>query len=217
MTDSDPTPARYEDHARARREAGDFGDAAAYYSAAAHGSIMEFRPAPSFVEDDDRPFPDPGRLAWGVRAVLLAALCYRLAETPARAANRSELGILVVEDTRDNEPIFERVQHQGWCHEAIGDLRLFGGLDDHDAAYAAAERRYEGTDNPIQWQAEDEFEFLVQPLLRLADSVGHEIPEDTREKIRRRSLIDRIEYKREHYGDVVAAVLEAGNWDAELL
>lgn len=212
-----PSPDRYEEHARLLRERGDMTDAAAYYTAAAHGSMVGFQPSPEFVGDDEVAYPDPGRLAWGVRALLLAALCYRFAETPERAANRSRQGILVVGDARDHEPAFDRDPRQGWCHEAIGDLRLFGGIDDHDAAYTEAERLYEGTDNPISWQAEDEFEFLIQPLLRLADSVDFNISEETEMAIHGRSLIDRVEYKRAHYSDVVAAVLEAGNWDAELL
>lgn len=210
----------YVDHARDLLLAGQLTDAASYYTAAAYGNLMRFQRSPTFVEEhgsDGTTYPVPGQVGKGVRELLLAALCYRIADAPGRAANRSRQGILVVEDLREHDPIFERTTHQGWCYEAIGDLRLFGDLDDHDEAYCEAERRYEGTDNPIQWLAETEFEVLIQPVIRLAESVGRDIPDKTVEDVRRRSLTDRIEYKRTHYPDIVAAVVEAGNWDAVTL
>lgn len=215
MTDASLPTTRYREYARQQRRDGNLHEAADYYTAEAYGYFMRFRPPPDFVDERAREgkdtHPDPGQLGFGLRALLLAALCYRMSESPDRAVNRSKQGILLVEDLRDNEPIFERTPHQAWCYEAVGDLRLFGDLEGYDDAYAEAECGYEGTDNPIQWQSEYEFEFLIQPLIRLAESVGHDLSDETAEAIRRRSLTERIAYKQREYPDIVAAVLEAGN------
>lgn len=87
------------------------------------------------------------------------------------------------------------------------------GLDGYKKSYERAAELYRGTSNPIGWQSESEFEFFMQPLVKFAHSVNYGLDDETEEAIRRRSLMDRIIYKRDHYPEIIEQVLQAGGWD----
>lgn len=82
MTDPSLPTTRYREYARQQRRDGNPREAADYYTAEAYGYFMRFRPPPDFVEERARQgkdtYPDPGQPGFGLRALLLAALCYRL-------------------------------------------------------------------------------------------------------------------------------------------
>lgn len=110
------------------------------------------------------------------------------------------------------------------AHGLIGDFRLYGDLGGHEEEYATARREYETvrTEYPVEtpelaWQAETEFAPTMSILIELARSVDYDLDEETTEQIRDISLIDRIEYKREHYAAIIDEVLADGNWESDVI
>lgn len=57
----------------------------------------------------------------------------------------------------------------------------------------------------------------VQIQLELTDSVGMGVDAERQNEIMYTSLEERIRYKRRNYSEIIDAVVEAGNWDSELL
>lgn len=54
-------------------------------------------------------------------------------------------------------------------------------------------------------------------LIELARSTDYGLDEETATRIRDVSLIDRIEYKRDHYEAIIDEVLADGNWESDVL
>lgn len=200
----------FHEHAETRRTKSDLMGAGDYYTASMYEELGKFRMLPSDAPPDFDILVDPGRIGMGIRELLLSALCYRLGGSAQRAQLRCREGLLVINDVSEYEDSFERPARQGWCYEARGDLKLFGGLDGFETEYESAQRRYEKVENDIGWLAEDEFEFLVQPLLELAHSAGNDIPE---REVRRTSLMDRISFKQSEYQAILDRIIEEGNWE----
>lgn len=201
----------FHDYAVARREASDLIEAGDYYTASMYEELSKFQMLPSDIPGDADTLVDPGRIGMGTRELLLSALCYRLAGSTERARLRCRKGLLIVDDVAAYEEMFGDPARQGWCHEARGDLKLFGDLDDPEEEYESARNYYEGVENDIGWLGEDEFEFLIQPLLAFAESIGYEVPE---REIRRTSLTDRISFKNLEYPEIIHRVIDEGGWEA---
>lgn len=209
-------PRKYVEYAKVCRERGQYEAAANYYTAAAHGRFLNFRRSPDIVEGGARPESDIGSFGLGIRELLSAILCYRLGDNPKRARNRCQIGKLLIDDARKFETDFNDVARQGWCHEAMGDLAVFGNLNLEEGAYQTAKELYKDVDDPLGWLAEDEFEFLIQPLFSLADSVGYDLTKSTQTQIRRRSLVERVRFKEDHYSEIIARVINIGSWKSEM-
>jgi hypothetical protein len=112
----------------------------------------------------------------------------------------------------------------GLAHELIGDFRLYGDLGDHEEQYGIARQEYETVraeypaETPeIVWQAEPEFAPTMSILIELARSTNYGLNEETATQIRDRSLVDRIEYKRDHYEAITDEVLADGNWESDVI
>lgn len=205
----------YETFAGKLRREGELLMAGDYYTAGAYDRIKSFRWSPEYLEEHSPQYPNPTYLVWGLQKLLLATLCFRLDGNSDRAENRARQGILIVEDVQQHEDLFQYNPRQGWCHEAIGDFQLVAGIGGYEESYDEAAELYRGIENPISWQSEDEFEFFMQPLVKFANSVDYGLDDETEITIRRRSLEDRIAYKRNHYPEIIDRVLRAGNWDDE--
>jgi hypothetical protein len=54
-------------------------------------------------------------------------------------------------------------------------------------------------------------------LIELARSTNYGLNEETATQIRDRSLVDRIEYKRDHYEAITDEVLADGNWESDVI
>lgn len=203
----------YGDFANRLRTEEKLETAGAYYTSAAYEGIRDFRWSPDFLIEQSMEYPNVSSFGWGLRELLLATLCYRLDGNEGRARNRAQQGVIIVEDVQQYEELFQNDPRQGWCHEVIGDFRLVAGLAGYDESYKKGAALYQGIENPIGWQSESEFEFFMQPLVMFANSVDYGLDDETESAIRRRSLTDRIAYKRDHYPKIVEQVVRAGNWD----
>jgi hypothetical protein len=218
----------YEHFAREHRQSGNLTTAGLYYVATAHGNFMRFRRLPSTTNDNstedtaDNGTPGSPRLRWptalGISVVYMTAggLCFRLADAMDRSHTCCTQGTLFLQDILDHESADIASPQIGLYHEMIGDLRLVGGLGDHDAAYERAHERYRTADSDLGWSMEDDFDDVMQFVLELADSVDYGISEETWEQIYRLSLEERITFKRDNYPTIINRVLEDGNWDSDI-
>lgn len=206
----------YIEFADAQRDAGKYETAGNFYFAASHWFLFRFRHLSTDGDDGaENTYLSTQKLAGWERRILRGVLCYRISGNLARCRNHCEQGILIAEDLHDNERDFGgnwQEAHMGLCHELIGDLRLYGALGDHQAAYDEARGVYETIDNHLGWQAEDEFHALISPLLTFAAAISHEIDFETENTIKNESLLERIDYKKEHYEDIIEQVVENGGW-----
>lgn len=227
-------PREYAEAAREFRRSGDLILAGGYYTASSHA---RFARSWSFLTDDLKNDPreeiSPSEIGYGVESLLAAALCYRLAGEMDRCRTRCEQGIRLIDDINENEPgWFEGMgldegksnARSGLAHELIGDFRLYGDLGGHEEEYATARREYETVraEYPVEapetvWQAEPEFAPTVSILIELARSTDYGLDEETATQIRDRSLVDRIEYKSDHYEAIIEEVLADGNWESDVI
>lgn len=212
-------PHQYMKVAEEQRAVGDMEAAAGYYLSASHGWYMRSRYLPKDLpQSDEYVGVWPKQIGRYVRDLLAALLCFRLADKQERARIHGEAGVLTVRDLLEKEPSIQNKlpdPRKGLFHEMLGDLFLFSGLGSPDESYATAKPLYEAADSQMGWQAEPEFDSLVRLLVNLADSVGYDIEENTRRRILALSLVDRIEYKMEHYETIINHVLEAGEWNSD--
>jgi len=209
---------KLEEYARQLRSQEQFQLAAEFYTASAHAYFsFRRRLQEERSEDRDAATNSPLSVASGVRNLLAAALCYRIAGADDRARTGCEIGIQTVTDVAANESRFvDRPARRGLAQEWVGDLRLFGDIGDPDAEYRRATPHYEAVESPNGWLAEPEFENTLLGLFDLADSVGDPVPADRRDATLRKSLVDRIELKRDQYSDIVSDVLEQASWQSSL-
>ena len=213
-------PRQYATVARECRRNGRLIQAALYYDAAAGGWFATAWNLPAEpAESDNHPDINFVNFAGWLRDQFASALCFRLADAHQRCRARCRRGILILEDLRDGDELTEygTTAHRGLFNEVIGDLRVVGDMDASDTAYAAAGEQYATITDDFGWQADHEFCLAIQPFLELADSVGYDIDEPTRKQIKHTSLDERIAYKRQHYSDIIDAVLDAGNWESDAL
>ena len=214
MTHSEPM--QYARYAIQMRKKGNLEEAGIYYTASAHGWLMKFRQLPEDVPEENESYQSPMNLGRGVQNLLLASLCYRMNDNIGRCRNHCRQGILITEDLLNCEDEFQKEGREpqlGLLHEIIGDFHLFADLDGYAQSYNSAMKYYD-VDNQLGWQAEPEFESLINMLIKLASSVDHEIDNETEDLIRYRSLTDRIEYKKSHYPDVIKKVIKNKGWEA---
>lgn len=189
--------------AHERRRAGAFEEAGDYYSFEAYTSIGRSE----FHEYE---------VGAGVAHMLYAVICYRLAGNEKRAENRCRQTVLVLEDLR--ESILEADIAIGLAYEFEGDVRLLGGLGEHEAAYGQARSHYEAAEatrpvsNVIAWMGEESHASNSMFLRRLATSIDWELSTDTLEEITNRSPVSRVEFKQAHLGEMVDELLDSGKW-----
>lgn len=209
-------PQEYTNLAEDLRKDGKLGDAAVYYISAAHGWYMRFRHLPREVPQSDSmpPHASPKQLGRFSKDLLSGIACFRLLKESNRARIHGETGLAIITDLLDNEPFFQSGEtvRRGVLHEVSGDLQLFGGIESPTAEYNIARERYDGADSPMGWQAEDEFDLPMRLLLEMAEGIDYDIEENQRRKIFRLSLEDRIEFKMDHYEEILQRVLDEGNW-----
>lgn len=211
---------KYIEFAREMRRASNHSLAGAYYAAGAYGYLMNFRQDIGDRSADTEPTIRPTMFGQFTRNLLLGGLCYRLTGDLERCENVCRQGILVAEEIRDHEPSFLRPERDppiGFCYEVIGDFRLVSNMESYTKAYDRAIEKYETARNPAQWCVEPEFELQIIVFNELASGVDYDLDRETKDRIRYRSLLDRIHEKQDHFPRVIDAVLDRGNWDSTLI
>lgn len=203
-------PRDHASNARTLRREGDLRSAGEYYVASGFGHLMTFRQI-------ERDTTSPKEIGGATQMLLLGALCFRCTGNATRAERYCSIGIDVVEDLRTVVRSMQQPTADariGLCYELQGDFGTLGEFTDHAAAYELAQERYEEVKEQRRWSDELEFGKPLLVLFDLADSVGFDIPEDEKAAIQT-SLVDRIEFKRDHFGEIVDRVIEDGNWESE--
>lgn len=183
---------------------GDFDVAAEKYTAAAYTSL-------GTSTSDNLTKMSPGLVL-----LLRASLCYRIAEHDEKAVFRARAGLLFVEEIRDCL-VTEDVE-RGLTFEYGGDFRVVGGLDGHSEAYRRAEEYYEpyedstGMSERIGMLSEPPFHENTELLREITASAGECVDDEEAADIEFRSPVRRIRFKRAHLGDMVAELVERGEW-----
>lgn len=213
-------PRDYLAFADESRSEGRYLIAADYYVAAAHGQLMRLRETDEDPIQNGHTYASAQAVGRWARDLLKGILSYRLADEPSRSRNHAHVGLPTVTDIEESGDIFlgnEAEARKGLLHEISGDIRLYANLDGFATEFERAREYYDRVptdkyDKHLGWQAEPEFDSLIRQLVKVADSVGYDIEDRTRERIMNLSLIDRIEYKREHYPAIVEQALDNGGW-----
>lgn len=188
----------YGKRAHEAQKQGKYDEAADDYTAAAYVAIGTSE------------WTNRNHIGSGLASLLTASVCYRLAENPDRSSNRCKQGLLLIEDLRTN--FFSEPVQIGLAHELAGDFKIIGELDDYRSEFAAAREAYEECSNHFGWMGEPEFELPINFFIRLAKAADWNLDQETELDISSRSLVDRIEYKRHHFSDILNTVLENGEF-----
>jgi len=208
-------PQKYVMYAHNQRSNMDYERAGTYYTAASHGWLMRYRSLPE-VDNVTQPDNVPENLGRAIQDRLAGAVCFRLAEQSDRAKSICQQGIAVVEDADEYDEFPAEGSganpRKGLFHEMIGDLRLVGNMGDYDAAYLTAAEYYNEAESPRGWQAEPEFDSLIQLLIDLAAASGRTIDDAKRRQIQHASLRERVQYKRAEYPNIVSDLISSGEW-----
>lgn len=149
------------------------------------------------------------QLGSGLAELAHAAICYKLSEAPGRCKNRCQQGLLIAEDLEEN--VAEAEPQKGLMYELAGDFKLIGDIGQYSQEYERAEQiyaRYES--DSLRWQAESEFEVGIAPFIRVVQSVDHTIERYSR--VRSSSLLVRINYKSDHFPELLEELIESGKW-----
>lgn len=194
----------YKNEAKQCRERAEYLEAAHCYTAAANEILGTANYATGKLETGQ---VDTAR---GLRIVLAAALCYRLAGASERSRIRCRQGILLCEELRDHVVAYDA--QKGVMDEYIGDFKTIGNFGTPADDYRAAQERYEEVTNPIQWQAEPEFEMNLTFMLDLLDATEKALERQQKREITAESLMARIEYKLDEFDDIVETVVASGSW-----
>lgn len=203
-------PRDHASHARSLRQEGELRAAGDYYLASGFGNLMEFRR----TEGDPISPKEFGR---AIQMLLLGALGLRCAGETSRAACYCSIGSDIVADIRTNEPAFlepEADAPVGLTHEFEADFRTVGGFGDPGESYELARERYERVAEQHRWSVEPEFEMPLLVLFDLAETTEFDVSDDLDAAVRT-SLVDRIEFKREHFGTIIDRVIEDENWESK--
>lgn len=201
------TDGRYKQWNKARdaRQRGEYLEAANSFTVAAHERLGS-------CEYVQKPFERAApNVSFALYSLLAAGVCYRLESEFERCENRCRHGVLYCEELRDRVVSYDA--QQGIMDEYIGDFQTVGEFGAPTDSYSSALARYEEISNPIQWQAEPEFELNMTFLLDLSDSTNETIDRATKRKITTESLLDRIEYKISNFAEIVSRVAEQGEWE----
>lgn len=206
----------YSDFARSLREDGQLSAAGSYYSSSAFGYLMKFR---VIDENETKKEISPTKFGYFSRNLLLGALCHRITGNDSRTELLCRQGVLTVKEILDHEPLFQKPEREapvGLCHEMIADFRVIGKLDLSKQTYHKSKEYYEKVDDQRRWSVEPEFEVYLNTVIELANAINYELPPDQENQIKY-SLVDRIEYKERSFEMIVREVVEAGNWESDLL
>lgn len=193
----------YKEKAIENKAAKEFEEAGDRFTLAMHAILAESEYVTKPFEDDSL------NSARGLRCLLSAALYYRVGENLDRCRNRCKQGILLTEDLRDH--VVTHDPQRGLMYEYIGDFRVIGNLEGWRVAYDTASDYYAECRNPIQWQAEPEFELNISFLLDLAEEGGIAVSRKQKNEISAESLTKRIAYKRENFPTIVDQFLPSGH------
>lgn len=190
--------------AKQYRQDREYSEAANSYTLAVH---ERFADCEYVREPFERAAPT---VAFGLYSQLAAGICYRIVGEETRCMNRCRQGILLCEELRDHVVSYEA--QKGVMDEYIGDFKTIGNFGTPADDYQAARKRYEGVTNPIQWQAEPEFEMNLTFMLDLLDATGKSLERQHKREITAESLMTRIEYKMDEFDEIVETIVASGSW-----
>lgn len=188
----------FEQKAEDHVDSGNFETVADYHTLAGHEALGS---GEYLIRPFDRDSLDS---AYGLQSMLLATFWYRVAGRRERL--RARQGISIAEELR--EYVVDHDPQRGLLWEYVGDLRLVADLEGVDDAYAHASEYYRECENPIDWQAEPEFEMVINVLFDVSELADHDIERSKKTSISVESLNKRISFKRNNYQDIVEKAVE---------
>lgn len=156
------------------------------------------------------------QMASGVHYLFRAALSFRLAGAEKRAKNRTEQGLLIVDDIRTHV-VRDRIEH-GICYELEGDLRTIAELNGADGAYSSACEIYEeyeartDIDEIVGQMAERSLQENTELLRELISVTDFELSEQRKTRIEFQSPVARVEFKRRSFNSIVEDFIDRGEW-----
>lgn len=181
-----------------RRSEGRYAGAGDGFTSAAYASLAESQQQMS-VEGTD--------IGIGLYCLLAAAVCYRITGEKARSRNRCNQGTLIAADLRKH--VAEHEAQIGLLYEFEGDFAVVGETGGADEQYDQAAEYYRNYNTPGGWQGEPAFDWNYAFFARVADAAGHDIED---EEYVQSYLLQRIDYKRKWFADIVDDVYESEEW-----
>jgi hypothetical protein len=169
---------------------------------------------------DVAPF-EPDEKGWagvGLGHLAVAAVCYRVDATPARASRRAVEGIAIA---RDLSAGLEHPAQRACLSEFVADFRAIAGMDGVDAAYDDAESAYEAAadsiERPQTLGTTPLFEAAAAPIKQLARGLANgEIAVEWSDlhgddpSRPGEFLAARVAYKRQRFRSLLERTVEAG-------
>ncbi|MFC4357954.1 hypothetical protein ACFO0N_08335 [Halobium salinum] len=161
-----------------------------------------------------------GWVGVGLGALVVSAVCYRVAGRDARATHRGVEGVAVARDLRH---ALEHPVQRACLREFVADFRVVGGLDGVQEAYAAAAEAYEHAadsldgDDPQRWATTPLFEAAAAPIKQVARgpangeiAVAWEDLHGPDPSAPGAFLARRATYKRQRFPSLLARVVDDG-------
>lgn len=183
------------------------------YSRAAWATLADPR-------EDAGPFDgtEKGWVGRALQSLATACVAYRAAGEPERATHRAVEGVALA---RDLESALDRPIQQACLAEFVADFRLVGGLDGVEAAYDEAEQAYRdcagALDDPAYWTTTPLFEAAAGTLQQVARGTANGEIAVTWEDLHGPDpsrpgafLANRVEYKRQRFGEYLDRTLNSG-------
>lgn len=183
----------------------DHVDAGEAYTLAAYGELAGY-------EHHHREAFDPDAQGWagyGLQALLLAAVCYRVAGDETRATRRAAEARAVAADQRDS--VLDAAVDRAACEAYVGDAHVLAG--DEEAAAAAYDRAAAGYEAA---GVEDPASATTRPLLQAGTDLLLQLsrPEDVSwadiHGTGGDALARRVRFRRSRVPEMVAARVDAG-------
>lgn len=200
----------YAKTADEKRQNGRFIEAGDYYTQATYEYLGHSGARPNRSESPK-----------GLHYLALASVCYRLGNREDYSQNRCQQGVLIAESISERDLSHNpspsnqyEIARRGAWFEYIGDFRVLGDLDDPDGAYEAAKEVYLDAGNPNFAIIEQEHLRLVELVRKIGTATEYDLEELYR--LQRHydggTLIEWVDYKREHLPKLLELLLMQGEW-----
>lgn len=205
---------KYVKQAHEHRSTNDYLQAGEYYSVAGHAYLAT---AWDSIRSSELGPTRQGGLLEAFVWQEYATVCYILADHQCRAVNRAEQAILGLEDVRTC--VLDHPVWIGLTWELVGDFRVLAGLPESDGAYGSALAQYSDFESSttegdvLGWITEPGFNETILFLLDVARGVDVTLEiQKMRTRDGHPSLIEHLEYKREHLAGLREQLLAQGEW-----
>lgn len=188
------------------REEGDLATAGDNYTTSGYAHLSEGLPTRYC-----------SHVSWALYRLLVAGVCFRMAEEVERCQNRCKQGVLIAEDTGKRvkeldsaSNAYDQARRGAW-QEFIGDFRLVGDIDGANEAYDLAKDWYEHAGDPSSGLSEQEHMRLHDFFRNVALSRGHDA-EEWEHVETSASLTTWVDYKTKHLPGYLTELYEEDEW-----